>query len=111
MSNPNAGKHSGAFKKGQSGNPGGKPKYVKEVRRIAGEQSAETINRLIEIRDDPSYEVRGRIEACKIILAYGVGKPVQQVHKVVEHVKRSPRDMSLEDLQRYLERPEEPTAH
>lgn len=101
-----------AFQKGTSGNPGGKPKYIKEVRRIAGEQSAETINRLLEIRDDASYDVRGRIEACKIILAYGVGKPVQPVHKVVEHVKRSPRDMSLEDLQRYLEATKDvPRAH
>lgn len=93
--------------KGKSANPGGKPKYVKEVRKIAGEQSAETIRRLIEIRDDAEYDVRGRIEACKIILAYGIGKPVQPIEKTVTHVRRSPREYTMDELLRIAKGPQD----
>jgi len=41
------------FKKGQSGNPGGRPKVVAEVKELAREHTAEAIQTLVSIMNNP----------------------------------------------------------
>lgn len=92
------------FKPGHSGNPGGQRRVVKETKQLAADESPESIRALVRVRDE-SPDPHAVVAAAKIILSYGLGKPVQPVVKTVTHVKRSPRDLSLEELQRYLDGP------
>ena len=64
-----------AFKKGQSGNPGGRPKEDPEVKELARAYSVEAIERLAKWMkcDDPNASVK----ACLALLDRAWGKPVQ----------------------------------
>lgn len=63
------------FKKGQSGNPGGRPKEAPEVKALAREHSADAIKRLAYWMrsDDP----RASVAASQALLDRGYGKPAQ----------------------------------
>ena len=65
------------FKKGQSGNPGGRPKEVAEVRELAKEHGPEAIERLVKLM--ASDNERTAVAACEAILNRGYGKPGQSV--------------------------------
>jgi hypothetical protein len=63
------------FTKGQSGNPGGRPKHDLEVKQLAREYTAEAIERL-------ATWMRGKnatasVAAAQAILDRGWGKPAQ----------------------------------
>lgn len=64
-----------AWVKGQSGNPGGRPKGEKEVIDLAREASPRAIGRLIELVD--SQDERVAIAAANSVLERGYGKPTQ----------------------------------
>ena len=65
------------FKKGKSGNPGGRPKEVAEVRKLAQEHGAAAIERLVELMG--SENERTAVAACEAILNRGYGRPAQSV--------------------------------
>jgi len=65
------------FKKGQSGNPGGRPKEVAEVRELAKEHGPAAIERLAELMG--SDNERTAVAACEAILNRGYGRPAQSV--------------------------------
>lgn len=65
----------GQFVKGQSGNPGGRPKGEKEVLELAREASPRAIGRLIELVD--STDPRTAIAAANSVLDRAFGKPTQ----------------------------------
>ena len=66
-----------AFKKGQSGNPGGRPKMFSEVRALAQEHCPAAIKKLVALMD--SADERVVHAACKELLDRGIGKPAQAV--------------------------------
>ena len=66
------------FKKGQSGNPGGRPKEVAEVRELAKEHGSAAIERLVELM--ASDNERTAVAACEAILNRGYGRPPQAVN-------------------------------
>ncbi len=66
-----------AFKKGQSGNPGGRPREVAEVRELAKEHGPAAIERLVELM--ASDNERTAVAACEAILNRGYGRPAQSV--------------------------------
>jgi len=65
----------GTFQKGQSGNPGGRPKAEREVIALAREGSTRAMGRLIELVEHG--DARVSIAAANSVLDRAFGKPTQ----------------------------------
>jgi len=66
-----------AFKKGASGNPGGRPKVEGEIREIAQLNGPAAIRRLVQLMNDRDKRVA--LAACNAILDRGYGRPQQAI--------------------------------
>ena len=67
------------FKKGQSGNPGGRPKVIAEVKDLAREYTSEAIETLVSIMTNPKSAPAARVSAANSLLDRGYGKPPQHI--------------------------------
>src|SRR4029450_4330574 len=67
------------FEKGQSGNPGGRPKVVAEVRELAREHTGEAIETLVSIMTNHKAAPAARVSAANALLDRGYGKPPQHI--------------------------------
>jgi hypothetical protein len=67
-----------AWVKGQSGNPGGRPKKNKEVEELAQQCTVEAINRLKQIMRQQK-DVKAALQAAQALLERGHGKPRTKV--------------------------------
>ena len=65
------------FEKGQSGNPGGRPKDAFKIAEYARQFSTEAIDKIVAVMRDPNADVRAVIAAAVAILDRGIGKPMQ----------------------------------
>ena len=65
------------FVKGQSGNPGGRPKEVADVRALARQSGKDAIATLKAIMDDVQALPAVRIAASVALLDRGYGRPEQ----------------------------------
>ena len=79
----------GAFQKGQSGNPAGRPKGAKnkitvELQAYALSYSADALDNLVEIMQDKKIDPKIRVVAAIAILDRGMGKPEISVSRYVE---------------------------
>lgn len=84
------------FKPGQSGNPGGVPKGLADVRKAAREYTQEAIETLAKwMRDDSP---KASIPAAVALLNRGWGMPQQNVKATIHDV----RSMSDAELTRFL---------
>jgi hypothetical protein len=81
-----------AWKAGQSGNPSGKPKMNVELRQACRDMTAE----VLEALRGRLHTAKDAVAAANLILAYGYGRPVQNVNA---RVIRSMGDLSDEELQ------------
>ena len=98
--------------KGQSGNPGGRPKALKELRELAQSHAADVVKRLYEIAmtGDPAPAVA----ACKELLDRGFGKSPQALE--VTGAEGAPlleraRELSDAELDRVWQESRGETAH
>ena len=67
------------FKKGKSGNPGGRPKVVGEVQSLARELTTEAVQTLRDIMRDKKAAPAARGYAANSILDRGYGRPSQTI--------------------------------
>ena len=65
------------FQKGKSGNPGGRPKEVQEVRDLARKHTVAAIQRLVELMNDDNG--RTSVAACTVLLDRAWGKAPQAI--------------------------------
>jgi len=79
------------FKKGQSGNPGGRPKVVAEVKELAREHMPAAIEALVSIMNNPKGSDAARVSAASVLLDRGYGKPQQHISgDSISYVARLP---------------------
>lgn len=80
----------GQFKKGSSGNPGGRPKKPDWFKKDIETLSPKALKALGDIVGSEKSKPSDIIQASKIILEYGIGKPTQVIDvdaNVTESVK------------------------
>jgi hypothetical protein len=99
------------FQKGQSGNPGGRPKVLGEVQELARQYTAEALETLRDIMRDKKAPPAARALASNSILDRAYGRPPQTVNANV--TSRPVRDMSDAELLAIAasEAEEAPTQH
>lgn len=68
-------RNDGRFRKGQSGNPGGRPKLIGHVRELAQAQTEKSIRKLVQILDDKKAPHAAQVAAARELLDRGWGKP------------------------------------
>lgn len=71
-------KSNGQFQKGKSGNPGGRPKELAQVKELARAHTVEAVETLVEVMKTARSAV-ARIMAADSVLNRGWGKPTQAV--------------------------------
>src|SRR5262245_26291041 len=67
------------FQKGQSGNPGGRPKEIAEVKELAREHMPDAIEALASIMNNPKASDAARVSAATALLDRGYGKAPQHI--------------------------------
>ncbi|ODT97411.1 MAG: hypothetical protein ABS82_00195 [Rhodanobacter sp. SCN 67-45] len=70
------------FVKGQSGNPGGRPKLTGHVQELARAHTDDAIKTLAAIMLDKKANATSRATAAQALLDRGWGKPAQQLKHV-----------------------------
>lgn len=65
------------FKKGQSGNPSGRPKIIGPLRDLARAHTLDALDTLIEVMKDKASPPASRVAAAKELLDRGYGKAPQ----------------------------------
>jgi Family of unknown function (DUF5681) len=95
------------FKKGQSGNPGGRPKAIAEIRELAREHTGEAVETLMSIMTDPKAAPAARVSAANALLDRGYGKPPQHITgEVASYVARLPEPAkTVEEWQASIAKP------
>ena len=71
------------WKRGQSGNPGGRPKVVSHVRELARQHSEEAVQALCAVMNDPAEKGTARVAAAQVILDRAFGKPAPEADLVL----------------------------
>ena len=94
---PDLREETGQFKKGQSGNPGGRPRKDIRLVELAQEQTQKALDTLVRIMGDEEAPHAARLTAANSILDRAHGKPRQALeHTGKDGTPLSP-PLNLED--------------
>src|SRR3989344_8077235 len=72
------------FAKGQSGNPGGRPSGLGEIREIARQHTNEAVQVLVKVMNDAKAAPAARVGAATALLDRGWGRPAQTITASIE---------------------------
>jgi hypothetical protein len=67
------------FVKGQSGNPGGRPKQAFKLSELARTYTAEAVKTLVQIMRNKKIPAAARVTAVSALLDRGYGRPAQSI--------------------------------
>ena len=95
------------WKKGQSGNPSGRPKVAGEVQELARQHTAEAINTLVAILRNAKAPPAARALAANSLLDRGYRRPAQSLDV---GIRKTFEEMSDADLLAIAANDEEPTT-
>lgn len=84
------------FVKGQSGNPGGRPRADKTLTELAREHTPKAIGTLVAIMTAKRSPAAARVSAAIALLDRGYGKPAQQIGLEAQFLR--PVDTSAEPM-------------
>ena len=82
------------FKKGQSGNPGGRPKALRQVEELAREHTTGAVKTLVTIHKNTKAPPAARVAAANALLDRGWGKARQALE--MGGVENSPITQKLQ---------------
>lgn len=91
---------------GRSGNPGGRPRAVLEVRDLARSCTEAAVKTLLEVMVNPKAPAAARVAAAVAVLDRGWGRPPQAVAVAVEADEGGAYAAMLQEVER-LERARE----
>jgi hypothetical protein len=89
------------WKKGQSGNPSGRPKAIVSIVELARAQTEDSIKTLVLVRDNAEAPAAARVSAANALLDHGWGKPAQTITQNIND-KRSALDWTTDELVAFL---------
>jgi hypothetical protein len=95
--------HSSRWQKGQSGNPGGRPKVLGDLQEQARQWSGEALDALREIAINKDAPPSARVSAAVALLDRGYGKPLQAISASVTNEISAPH-LHLQALEELAER-------
>ena len=90
--------------KGQSGNPGGRPRIIEAVRDIARESTTLAIETLRTIAADTEAPHAARVSAATALLDRGWGRPMQGHAVMAVAAPKSVREMTDDELMAMMEK-------
>lgn len=76
------------WKPGQSGNPGGRPAVIKEIRDLARAHTMTAFNTLLAVCENSEAPPAARVSAAAHILDRGFGKPQQSIVSTIRDARR-----------------------
>jgi hypothetical protein len=77
--NPGSRDKAGRFRKGESGNPNGRPKIPSEVKEMFKAATTDAAKLLIETMNDSGADIKLRIDCAEKIIERVYGKPTQPI--------------------------------
>ena len=100
------------FRKGQSGNPGGRPKILADVRELARAHTDTALNALVEIVENKKSPPAARVAAANSLLDRGYGKPEAKIDASINSARviRAPEICKTAQEWSALHNPNQPSA-
>lgn len=95
MANPTG---RGGFKKGKSGNPGGRPRALANVMSEARRHTPEALKTLVKLMRTAESETV-RLNAAEAILSRGWGRPVQALQVDGRFLTKKLSDLTPDEIQ------------
>jgi hypothetical protein len=91
----------GRILQGSSGNPGGRPRAVRELIEVARASVPKALALAVQFMDDERVDPRVRLEAAKLITSYGIGTPHKQQDDHDERERQEILAMSDAELEKH----------
>ena len=87
-----------AFQKGQSGNPGGRPKIPDEIKEKLPKWGEEGLEFVREKMLDEDASDRIRVQCAQILIERAYGKPTQQIEGDIDSILQIVMDEEMREL-------------